>query len=145
MRKEEHGRSVISTYIPGHFRLRVGGSAANFCIRLACRKVGKIRGENGKTETRLTISCIPFALLAPSSSPCPLSFPPTSFHPSPWGSSLFRALFFSDISSILTSFFLPFDSPLLPSAVVAIKTKIWGCLHHHEPGKTPPGQYAWEN
>lgn len=83
MRKEEHGRSVISTYIPGHFRLRVGGSAANFCIRLACRKVGKIRGENGKTETRFTISCIPFALLAPSSSPCPLSFPPTSFHPFP--------------------------------------------------------------
>lgn len=46
MQKEDHDRSAISIYILGRFRLWVGGSAANFCIRPPCRKVRNICGEN---------------------------------------------------------------------------------------------------
>lgn len=96
----------------------------------------KYIGENRteRCETELTISCIPFALLTSSSS-CsrlPLSFLFTNSLPSSSSSFL---LFLSDISSILISFFLPFDLALLSSTAVAIRTKIWRHFHHLESGK----------
>lgn len=130
--------SAVSVYEPVSIRLRV------FAFGVFTAAVGKVHAAKTRAkQKRLTISCIPFALLASSSGPrlpC-LAFPRLSFlstshspltqrhplvHPVAYP-PLHPRSFFPDTSSALVSFLLPFNSLLLPSAS-AIKTKTRGRL-----------------